>query len=355
MTRVLIAVEDPGAANFVRQIPEALTGQKIDCQLIATGPAVKYLSDRHVPFTPWQTQSIDDLLKAKILVVGSSDNRQSPIHDLVARAKANEIKTIGVVDMRMNSDKRFCGQSTEPLKYAPQYLLVPDKETQSEFIKLGKEADTVLPLGHPHYDFVRKRAKDLRQTLKPGNKKTIVFIAEPVIKLDPALSQKSEEYTLTGTTGSTNRTDIVLQELLHAIKSQQIEAQLIVRLHPKNNSDEFTPYMADIAALSSGGDPLELVCQADLVVGMTSMLMIEAYLAGARTLSIVPTEQERYWLPTVTSGLTPCLSSRSDIERYLLAWQNGQLPQAQASGEASFAEGALKRVVDFIVKQLGES
>lgn len=355
MTRVLIAVEDPGAANFVRQIPAALIAQNIDCELIATGPAVKYLSDRAVPFTLWQAQSIDDLLKTDVLVVGSSDNRQSPIHPLVEQARASKIKTIGVVDMRMNADKRFCGESSDPLKYAPQYLLVPDKETQNEFIKLGKEADCILPLGHPHYDFVRDRAKAIRQKQNRAITRTIVFIAEPVIRLDPSLSLKSDQYTLSGTTGSTNRTDIVLQELVQAIKSQQIKANLIVRLHPKNNPDEFTPYMSEIDSLSTGGDPLELVCQADLVVGMTSMLMIEAYLAGANTLSIVPTVKERDWLPTVTSGLTPCLSQRADIEQYLQDWQNNKLQSKTADNEASFAPGALTRVVAFIVKQLGES
>lgn len=355
MTRVLIAVEDPGAANFVRQIPEALLAQNIDCELIATGPAAKYLSDRDVPFTLWQDQSIDNLLKTEVLVVGSSDNRQSPIHALVTQAQANTIKTIGVVDMRMNADKRFCGDSIEPLRYAPQYLLVPDKETQSEFIKLGKEADCVIPLGHPHYDFVRNKAKAIRQNQKASADRTIVFIAEPVIRLDPSLSHKSDQYTLSGTTGSTNRTDIVLQELIYAIKSQQIKAKLIVRLHPKNNPEEFTPYMEDIELLSTGGDPLELVCQADLVVGMTSMLMIEAYLAGATTLSIVPTAIERDWLPTVTSGLTPCLSKRAEIEQYLQDWQNNKSQHRATGNEASFAPGALTRVVAFIVKQLGDS
>lgn len=144
---------------------------------------------------------------------------------------------------------------------------------------------------------MRDRAKAIRQKQNRALTRTIVFIAEPVIRLDPSLSLKSNQYTLSGTTGSTNRTDIVLQELIQAIKSQQIKANLIVRLHPKNNPNDIYPLYEQMDSADAGGDPLELVCQADLVVGMTSMLMIEAYLAGANALSIVPTVKEQNWLP----------------------------------------------------------
>ena len=71
--------------------------------------------------------------------------------------------------------------------------------------------------------------------------------------------------------------------------------------------------MNELGALNQGGDSLEAVWAADLVVGMTTMLLMETLLLQRPHLSIIPRSLEAGWLPTLELGLTPVAKTREDI------------------------------------------
>jgi predicted glycosyltransferase len=91
----------------------------------------------------------------------------------------------------------------------------------------------------------------------------------------------------------------------------------ILRLHPKNTREEFACYLPEVDMVSQGGDPLDLVWISDLVLGLSSMLLMEAALVGRPTISIVPRECESEWSPSVTEGLTPCATTRNGLRKIL--------------------------------------
>jgi hypothetical protein len=86
-----------------------------------------------------------------------------------------------------------------------------------------------------------------------------------------------------------------------------------LRLHPKNDREEFTEYLSSFDQISEGGSSLEFIFCADLVVGMTSMILTEAALLGRPTVSIVPRRIERDWLPTIAMGVTKSCTTRAEI------------------------------------------
>jgi hypothetical protein len=86
-----------------------------------------------------------------------------------------------------------------------------------------------------------------------------------------------------------------------------------VRLHPKNRPEEFAVYAGEIDAFSAGGDPVDVLLDADLVVGMSSMILQEAAFLGRSVLAILPRAAERAWLPMLQSGAIPCVTDRAAI------------------------------------------
>jgi hypothetical protein len=119
-------------------------------------------------------------------------------------------------------------------------------------------------------------------------------------------------------------------------------------LHPKNTKEELAPFLKYFHQISQGDPPLPLFFAADLVVGMTSMLLMEAAIMGRSTLSIVPRDVEKVALPTIRSGITPCVTTRKEL-RTVLPDLLARCQQPMAVGPRSLVHpGSRQRTVAFI-------
>jgi hypothetical protein len=232
------------------------------------------------------------------------------------------------VDGFANAAFRFRGTGASPRAHGPDWLAVPDAPTAEAYVSLGWDPGRVGICGHPRWDEVRLSAKAMaardrramRQRLFPlcaPERPVVLFAAEISEGLDPGQYRRSPAYTLEGGPGSQGRTEIVLDEFLDAAAALRPEPYLVLRLHPKQGPDSLVAYRAAFDQISSGGDPLEILYASDAVVGMTSMLLQEAALLGRATLSIVPREEEKAWLPTIAMGITPCASRRPEVREGL--------------------------------------
>ncbi len=363
---VLIYAEDPGAANYVAQIPAALQSNNFKSILLTDGLATNYLKDRGVTGEHIQAgQTADQILdcyKPRLVIIGTSENRDTLGLKLIEAAKLSGVESAAVVDLPVNADRRFCGKSDNPLEYIPDWLLVPDLATKSSYEQLGFKSDKVITCGHPHYDNIRSRAEILRQENRatrrqkvlpeaPENRPIVVFIAEPPSKLNPALSTRHSGYTMLGHGDSGWKTEIILQEFLDAFASCNPKPYIVLRLHPKNNQDEFQAYEDKVNFVSSSGDPLELLSIADLSVGMSSMLLQEAVLLGVPTLSILPCASEKSLLSSTASGLTPSVFTRPDLQEFVSQWIVNPIATKSKLPDTTgiFPPGSLERVVNFII------
>lgn len=364
---MLIFVEDPGAANYVAQLPAGLWEKGVPSILLADGFAENHLRERGCPVQRVEpSRDAGDLLsvyRPRLLLIGTSENVDTLGLRLIAAARGRGIRSIGIVDAPSNAAHRFRGRGASALAHAPDWLVVPDRETQGAYTDLGFPAGRVAVCGHPQHDHVlavkgaldREDRNALRRRLFPGlaaDRPVVTFVAEVSTGLDPGQYARSKEYTLSGRGDRPERTLIVLEEFLDAISVVAAEAYLVLRLHPKNAADEFAAYRDAFARVSAGGSPLELVYASDLVAGMTSMLLQEAALLGSKTLSIVPRVVEREWLPTIRQGITPCVTNRSDLIRALRGLLRGDPPAAPPTRRWDTAVGSRERVVRLIEEVL---
>lgn len=342
---LLIAVEDPGAANFVLELPAAFGDDGVHCIMLAFGQARKFLRDRSIEFIEYPTDTspseILDILQPQLLLAGTSQNPDSPILALIDEVRIRNFPALAFVDMAADANLRFNGRSHDPLKHAPDWLLVADRATEQAFLKLGFPIERLRRCGHPAYDRVLRQASELagsnraamrRQMLgqDPAPRPVWLFAAEHG-DADPRL-RRGPGYTLHGRGKSDRRVDIVLEEVLETRGAMQPKPFIILRLHPKNTSEEFACYLPEVDMLSQGGDPLELIWLSDTVLGLSSILLMEAALVGRPTISIVPRECEREWSPSVTEGLTPCATTRDGLQMILA--NQGDMPKATVTSDA---------------------
>jgi hypothetical protein len=177
----------------------------------------------------------------------------------------------------------------------------------------------------------------------PVNRPVWLFLAEGIDQLNPAVSFRDSDYTMFGRGGGDFRSVIILEEILDAAAQLNPRPWVVLRLHPKNREEDFLSLTPELGMISREGDPLPLVWAADLVLGMTTMLLVETYLLGRPHLSILPRSSERTWLYTLEQGLTKTVCSRVDLLEILLSdcvclnVSNDDLPV-----------GAVNKLLDFI-------
>ena len=357
---LLLFVEDPGAANYVMSLPSVLAAQGVSSHLFSAGSATDYLHQRSI------TTTTNDFslspLPFSLALVGTSENPDTAGLKLVDECRRNGICSVGVVDAYANAAYRFRGRTRDPLAHAPDWLIVPDDWTQQAFVELGYPAARVVVCGHPHYDAVRVEGERLaavgRSALRgkcfpdaDPKRPVLVFVAEISTGMEPSEFRRSSEYTLHGWGDREGRTEIVIEELLDAIALLTPRPYLVLRLHPKNTDGEFTPYLDAFDMVSRGGVPLELIYAADAVVGMSSMLLLEAALLDRPTLSVLPRACEKDWLPTTRTGVTPCAGSRSELHQ-LLGQILLQTAAPNADINAVIPSGSADRVAAFLLSLL---
>jgi hypothetical protein len=360
-SRVLIFVEDPGAANGVCSLPAALAKRGVGSLLCTGGAAWTYLQGKVEPLEQLgpnaDAGSLLDREAPSAVLVGTSENPETLGLGLVDEARRRAIPCAAFVDAFANAAYRFRGTSNDPLAHCPDRVFVPDSWTRDEFALLGLAQSRIVITGHPHYDDVLLKAAELeregqhavrRRVLPraPQGVQVVTFAAEISTGLNPTQFQRSPEYTLHGRGGRHGRTEIVLEELATAVSALRPRPHFVLRLHPKNTLDEFGPLLDEVDEVSHGGSALDVAFASDLVAGMTSTILIEASLLGRATLSIVPRPLERDWLPTIRAGTTAAATTRAEIARELQDWSASSTRKLRP-----FAlPGATDRLADALVE-----
>jgi hypothetical protein len=360
-------VEDPGAANFVAGLPDVLRRRGLSPHLATAGVATGYLRQRHLKVDPLPPQCDLEALVSRfaprLIVVGTAENPDSYGLRLIAIAAARRIPSIGVIDSSTHLDFRFRGRSANPLEFCPSTVIVPDSISRDGFVKLGVAEDCIVVAGHPHWDYVRATRRALQEgdrgelrrrlfNLPSPTLTVILFAAEVSGGMSQGQFQLSDDYSLRGTGTSRGRTEIVIEEFLHAAAPRRRELHLVLRLHPKHGPQDLSAYAGEFDMISRAEPALEAVYAADAVVGMSSMMLVEATLMGRPTLAILPRAREAEWLPTIAAGVTPYASTRGALETQLSRLLQPPLPVPQNELERLFPSGALERAAAHCVALL---
>ena len=312
MKNIIAFVEDPGAANFFINKNFKLKKSII---LFSVEPAYSYLKLRNINSIHLKNiQDINDYINSeiKLFLTGTSENKHSLAFELISLCRKKKIKTFSLIDSPSSIENRFKGLKKDNFYYLTDYIGVSHENIKRKLIENGISVSRIILLQHPYYDEIEKLNKKLKsldyqycikklfgQKVLEGklkNKKIIVFLSELSDGLFSHDFKKSKDYTLSGTSKTIKRTNIVLENVLKNLDETKQKYIFILKLHPKDLKSKYKKYFNKIDLILKNENALEVVYLSDFIIGMTTNLLIEAAIMKKEVISIIPRMSEINWL-----------------------------------------------------------
>jgi len=366
---ILLYAEDPSAANYAVLLLPAFARRGWSACLYAAAVARDWLHARGVEFVETAADAdAHSLLRAidpRCVLAGTAANPATLGLRLIDAAHDLGIPSAAFVDALMGAANRFRGTTDDPLAHAPDTLLVPDSVTIEAFVRLGYPRERIFVCGHPQYDQTRALAVQwagdggslgLRRRVFPEvdeNRRIVAFISEGAPRFRRIPGRTLTDFGFEGRGIDKGRTKIILEEILDAAAGLAEKPYLVLRTHPTEQPGDYAEYNSEIDRISSDASPLELVYGADLTIGMTSMLLLEAALLGRPTLAVLAGRSEIGHLPSVRNGVTPYVLNRIDLRAMLPALLNKGGNSVAQETSRLLVSGAADRVIEAIEGLIG--
>ena len=232
--------------------------------------------------------SVFDAWLPDVVVVGNSCGPS--LEDVfVEAARRRGIPSVGVLNTWLLYDQKFA-DGADLWAYMPDQLVVMDELSKEEMVKLGAPAERLLPLGQPQFDELHHRRASFTEADKRAVRATLG--AAPAERLVLFLSQDMENFyggaeAVLAELGFSEYMvfDLLKESLRRLAHRRRDVVRLAVKLHPRETASK---YASSGIPVVKEADAYRLMMSADLVVGMDTILLIEAGVLGCPTLSVQP-------------------------------------------------------------------
>jgi hypothetical protein len=196
------------------------------------------------------------------------------------------IPSLAFLDQWQNYGARFSGSNeTEYLAFQPDYINCINRLGFEEMKAIGFASDRLLMLGHPYLDDLAAEsaamdAEAIRARMGIGSGSEVaLFISEPINEYC-GLARGYDQYA-------------VLADFLSYYDQQPMPQTILLKLHPKDNSVRYRDLIGrfrrvDTHLLDQAFTPLECILVADRVFGMSSIMLLEAFILGKPVVSLQP-------------------------------------------------------------------
>ena len=221
------------------------------------------------------TRNISKLLRSvepDVVLIGTSmgGTAEKP---MIREARSLGVPSIGVLDAWVNYAARFREPGSQHWRdNIPDELLVMDDVAAQEAMADGIPAEVVRVTGHPGHDRLFRAADRFRQR-SPRSPKRVVFFSEPLSRyrhlgLERGFSEM-HAFSL----------------LVAAAQSLSVSEQptIVVRPHPAEPPTVWPERLAAMGMsveIAQDGDPTVVLEGADLILGVSTIVLFEAFLLG---------------------------------------------------------------------------
>jgi hypothetical protein len=368
---VVVAVcGDPGGANAVAPVIEALqTERRVIVHGLAYRQARALWTKRNLAFSDlneditrlmvveWLRQS-----GAALVLTGTSFNTVELEKQFIAAARELKVPSLAVLDFWSNYARRF-SNAEGGLVYVPDRIAIMDERARAEMMAEGFHPERLVVTGQPVFDdlavwrsrFTPARGQAIRDGLNiQPDELLILFLSEPLSQLcgtDPAnpLYPGYDEQT-------------VLRALVPALdqiaEENRQKLVLVVRPHPRESAEAFYGHTggATRIVVSSEGEARNLVMTADLVIGIDTMLLVEACYLGCVTVSLQPNLRLPDTLPTNAWGVSRAIYHEAEIRPVIEKLLLHKEARREVKGRMACLRldvGATQRVVKLVYQMIG--
>jgi len=369
--RILFFSRDPGGTNAILQLiaPLRALGNRVDVYgkdlALAIYRKLNMSCSDICDDIPSATQEEANAFVSKVcpdlIVTGTSSEDFTERHLWKAAQRAG-IPSFAVLDQWTNYRLRLISEGDNPPNgcsatklILPSFLFIMDEFARMEMCALGIDPAKLVVSGQPFFDYIRKTGDrftgeeilSLRRKLT-GTEAGLVFVfaSQPLVSLH-RMNGMAEDYW-----GYTEKTVLksVAECLSKLIEETAAKVTLVLRLHPK---DEPNVYQNVLASSSSSikvvvdreTDSSLLLKAADLIIGMFSMLLLEAAILEKRFISVQIGLKRENPLIFDRMGLVRSILTEKELEKTLREILNGKKTQGP---NLKFEFGATEKIVKYL-------
>lgn len=344
--RILLTACDTGTANYLLPV---LPHLKLPNVIVAQAQAAEVLTREGIGFEAINHVHFDELLeqgqrvleshKPDLILAGTS---WGPSIDkaITLAARAAGIPTYAIVEHWALYAERFSRVQNDQLhdrfKYLPDHVIVNDTRALQEAVAAGIPEDQLLYLGQPHLEQIYKKYKHASNIKR---NQEIVFISERIgsdLLTEDSAYNGFDEYEM-------------LETLIRVCK--KLERSLLIKLHPQEPADKYDSYLDGKRVRSTREYPLQkLLLESYKIVGMVSMVLLEAALFRNDIISLLPYESRAMFVGN-RIGVTRHVSNASELETMLLETSAQQNVDSDEGWFGKQFIGSVERIAGFFESQ----
>jgi hypothetical protein len=323
---IALAAHDPGGAGVLAAAAPGLRERGHGLLWLPAGPAAKLWREagEYVPEMMNASAAIAAITREQpaLLLTGTS------FHDgyeraLWAAARKLGIPSFAALDSWTNIEKRF--RSADGSLEQPSALGVTDERTRAQIAAEEWCTARLFVIGQPHLALRVERLRRRRKNRPGGAAKRIIFFSEPI----------EEDY------GPTARgfTQFDVATIVAEALAGSASVTLAFKPHPREAETRWRDWLARAPnARLASEDTETLLAAADGVLGVTTMVLVEAALTGIPTLSLQPDRPGA--ISPVIDEMVPVIARRAGVTEAIRAWVSDlDCPRQPTADRGLFDDG----------------
>lgn len=274
MARLLFSTHDPGGANVLLPVMRLARARGHEVAAAAGGPAAAIWREAGEALAEGAAAPFARRPDLVVTGAGAGDFDRN----LWRGARAARIKTIAILDSWSQIDRRFV--DSEGRSDQPDAVVAVDEAMAEAMRALPNWRARVHVGGQAHLEETARRLAGKRDLHVANDPPLIAFFSECLREDYPRKGEAFDQFAIGG-------------GLLDAIAACA-PVRLAIKPHPREKTDEWRRFLNDreipagVSAEISETPSEKLMLAADVVVGKTTMMLIEAILADVPILWLRP-------------------------------------------------------------------
>jgi len=285
LKKITFVIRQPGTAAAFIPLIQYFKANKWEAIVLAYDRAYQILLENNISSEPiaQYTDSLSFLKGSHILVTGTS--RMVEDDNLYwTWGKQQQIPCIGFVDSWASYSERFTMH--HQLDALPQFIAAVDEFMRNRLIEAGITKEKIVITGSPAFDLLVK-TKANHHYKKEATE--ILIITDPYTEINGADVKNKVGFS------EFELLDFLFDSFTTILQTKAKDYTLKIKIHPRESLEKYTLYQEKFAHLYKrfeiiGGtaNKINLILQSSLVIGMSSILLVEASILGKQTISLQP-------------------------------------------------------------------
>jgi hypothetical protein len=372
--KVLIFSRDPGGTNAVMQLVAPLRALGNEVAVFGKDAALSIYprfnmdcNDIRASIPSETLTGVGEFLSniSPDLIVTGTSSEDFTERYLWKAAEKTGIPSFAVLDQWTNYRLRFLpkeedsgrdGLTPEDL-ILPSFVFVMDEFAKKEMCEMGMDGDRLVVTGQPFFDYIRKTAHnfstqeiEMTRIKLAGNPSRLVllFASQPIASIHRQNGIEEDHWGYTEETVFKS----VFACLAKLTRELAIEITLVIRLHPKDEPNAYRDVLSDCpksikVVLDREIDSSLLIMASDLIIGMFSMVLLEAGILKRRFISVQIGLKRESPLIFDRMGTMRSIVTEKELADVLRDFLNGW---NQRVPDLKFEFGATERIVEYLEK-----